>query len=104
MILLSFEARYHRFVTVGNVSLINERVFGPLRLKHLTYLFLSILMLWRALWSGLPQLLGLSVLTALLALASALYPKRSLSLESLLLATFLSLIELITLGERFVKK
>lgn len=103
MSLLSFESRYHSFVTIGNVSLINEKVFGPLRLKHLTYLFLSLLTLWRALWSGHPQLLGFSVLTTLLAVTSAVYPKKSLSLESLILATLLSLIELVTLKVGSVK-
>ncbi|MEM0348516.1 MAG: hypothetical protein QXV93_07565 [Zestosphaera sp.] len=86
------------------MSLINERVFGPLRLKHMTYLFFSLLILWRALWSGTPQLLGLSVLAASLALASAAYPKKSLSLESLILATLLSLVELITFRKRSLKK
>jgi hypothetical protein len=100
---LSFEARYHAFVVINDVSLINERVFGPLRLKHLIYVFLALITLWRALWSGIPQLLGFSVLTAFLALASATYPRKSLSLESLVLATLLSLIELLTLKLRLVK-
>lgn len=101
---MSFEARYHSFITIGDVSLINEKVFGPLRLKHLTYLFFSLLTLWRGLWSGLPQLLGLSALLAFLAITSAIYPKKSLSLESLTLSTLLSLIELIAFKTRLGKR
>ncbi len=100
---MSFEARYHRFVVISDVSLINEKVFGPLRLKHLIYVFLALIALWRAIWSGTPQLLGFSVLATSLALASATYPKKSLSLESLVLATMLSLIESLTLKLRLVK-
>ncbi|MEO3993828.1 MAG: hypothetical protein QN229_05965 [Desulfurococcaceae archaeon TW002] len=100
---MSFESRYHSFVTIGDVSLINEKVFGPLRLKHLTYFFLSFLTLWRALWLGHPQLLGFSVLSIFLAVASAIYPKKTLSLESLILAALLSLIELVILKARSVE-
>lgn len=99
----SFEARYQEFVTIGDVSLINEKVFGPFRLKHLAYLFFSLLTLWKALWSGFPQLLALSTSVAFLALASAIYPKKSLSLESLALATLLSLIESIMFKVRSVR-
>lgn len=100
---MSFEARYHGFVTIGDVSLINEKVFGSLRLKHMTYVFFSLITLWRALWSGIPQILGFSLLVISLAVASAIYPKKSLTLESLILATSLSLIELIASRVRFVK-
>lgn len=100
---MSFEARYHNFITIGDVSLINEKVFGPLRLKHVTYLLLSLLTLWRGLWSGLPQLLGLSALLVSLAITSAIYPKKSLSLEFLTLSTLLSLIELVAFRARLGK-
>jgi len=36
---MSFESRYHRFVYISDVSVLNERVLGFLRVKHMLYLF-----------------------------------------------------------------
>ena len=88
------ELRYLRFAYVRGISLLSERVLGPLRLKHFLYLFLSVLALWRGL-GGSPQALALSVAVGALALASAVYPPRSMSFESYLLALLLSLADLL---------
>jgi len=88
------ELRYLRFAYVRGISLLGEKVLGPLRLKHFLYLFLAVLSLWRGL-GGHPQALALAVALAVLALASALYPPRSMSFESYLLALALSLADLL---------
>ena len=88
------ELRYLRFAYVRGISLLGEKVLGPLRLKHFLYLFLAVLSLWRGL-GGYPQALALAVALAVLALASALYPPRSMSFESHLLALLLSLADLL---------
>jgi len=88
------ELRYLRFTYVRGISLLGEKVLGPLRLKHFLYLFLAVLSLWRGL-GGYPQALALAVALAVLALASALYPPRSMSFESYLLALLLSLADLL---------
>jgi len=94
------ELRYLRFTYVRGISLLGEKVLGPLRLKHFLYLFLAVLSLWRGL-GGYPQALALAVALAVLALASALYPPRSMSFESYLLALLLSLADLLA-GRRTV--
>ena len=88
------ELRYLRFAYVRGISLLSERVLGPLRLKHFLYLFLAVLVLWRGL-GGYPQLLALASALGLLTLVSALYPPRSMSFESYLLALVLSLADLL---------
>jgi len=88
------ELRYLRFAYVRGVGLLGERVLGPLRLKHFLYLFLAVLSLWRGL-GGYPPALALAVALGVLTLASALYPPRSMSFESYLLALVMSLADLL---------
>jgi hypothetical protein len=88
------ELRYLRFAYVRGVGLLGERVLGPLRLRHVLYLFLAVLALWRGL-GGYPQLLALATALGLLTLASALYPPRSTTFEAYLLALVLSATDLL---------
>jgi hypothetical protein len=88
------ELRYLRFAYVRGVGLLSERVLGPLRLRHVLYLFLAVLALWRGL-GGYPQLLALATALGLLTLASALYPPRSTTFEAYLLALVLSVADLL---------
>jgi hypothetical protein len=84
------------------VGLLSERVLGPLRLRHVLYLFLAVLALWRGL-GGYPQLLALATALGLLTLASALYPPRSTTFEAYLLALVLSVADLLA-GRRVAGK
>lgn len=95
------ELRYLRFAYVRGVGLLSERVLGPLRLRHVLYLFLAVLALWRGL-GGYPQLLALATALGLLTLASALYPPRSTTFEAYLLALVLSVADLLA-GRRVAK-
>lgn len=90
---MGFETRYRRFVVVQGISLLNERVVGPLRLKHVLYSFFAVLLTWRGLASGSAQVLGLAAVVGLLTLLSALYPRRSMSFETHLLALLVSLVD-----------
>jgi hypothetical protein len=40
-----FESRYHRFVYISDVSVLNEGVWGFLRVKHVLYSFLAVIFL-----------------------------------------------------------
>ena len=69
---MSFESRYHRFMYISDVSVLNERVWGFFRVKHMLYLFLAVIFLWRGYSAGNPALLSMSAIAGSLALLSAL--------------------------------
>ena len=56
---MSFESRYHRFVYISDVSVLNERVWGFLRVKHMLYLFLAVIFLLRGYSAGSPAMLSM---------------------------------------------
>jgi hypothetical protein len=67
---MSFESRCHRFVYVSDTSILNERVLGFIRLKHMLYLFVSAIFLWHGCSSRGCRGLILG------RVASALYPRK----------------------------
>jgi len=87
---VSFESRYHRFVYISDVSVLNERVWGFLRVKHMLYLFLAVIFLWRGYSAGSVQLLVMGLVLALIAGLSGLFSKGSMSFEAKLLALIVS--------------
>jgi hypothetical protein len=68
---MSFEFRYHKFVYISDVSVLNERDWGFLRVKHMLYLFLAVIFLWRGYSAGSPAILSMGVVAWALALLSA---------------------------------
>ena len=102
---MSFESRYHRFVYISDVSVLNERVWGFLRVKHMLYLFLAIVFLWRGYSAGSVQLLVMGLVLALIAVLSGLFSNGSMSFEAKLLALIVSAFSTIGAGgERAEKK
>jgi len=102
---MSFESRYHRFVYISDVSVLNERVWSFLRVKHVLYLFLAIIFLWRGYSAGSVQLLFMGLILALIAVLSGLFSKGSMSFEAKLLALIVSAFSTIGAGrERAEKK
>jgi len=102
---VSFESRYHRFVYISDVSVLNERVWGFLRVKHMLYLFLAIVFLWRGYSAGSVQLLVMGLVLALIAVLSGLFSNGSMSFEAKLLALIVSAFSTIGAGgERAEKK
>jgi hypothetical protein len=91
---VSFESRYHGFVYISDVSVLNERVWGFLRVKHMLYLFLAIILLWRGYSAGSPALLSMGATAGALALLSSLFSRGSMSFEARLLALIVSAISL----------
>jgi hypothetical protein len=89
---MSFESRYHRFVYISDISVLNERVLGFLRLKHMLYLFASAMLLWRGYGAGKPGVLGLGLVAGILTILSALFSRGSMSFEARLLAYTVSAI------------
>jgi hypothetical protein len=89
---MSFESRYHRFVYISDVSVLNERVWGFLRVKHMLYLFLAVIFLWRGYSAGSPAMLSMGSVAGSLALLSALFSRGSMSFEARLLALIVSAI------------
>jgi hypothetical protein len=72
------------------VSVLNERVWGFLRVKHMLYLFLAIILLWRGYSAGSPALLSMGATAGALALLSSLFSRGSMSFEAKLLALIVS--------------
>ncbi|MEM0235963.1 MAG: hypothetical protein QXP68_06045 [Thermosphaera sp.] len=91
---MEYEARYRRFVSIRDVSVLNERVFGAFRVKHLLYLFPAIILLWGGL-QGRAMLLVLGCIVGLMGVLSALFSRGSMSLEAKLLAVFIALFDLL---------
>jgi len=89
---MSFESRLHRFLWIGNISLGNERAFSFFRLKHIPYLFSSIIMLWRSL-NGSPSLLFIGSSLGILGILSPILSKGSMSFEARMIALLISSFE-----------
>jgi len=89
---MSFESRYHRFVCISDVSVLNERVWGFLRVKHMLYLFLAVIFLWRGYSAGSLAMLSMGSVAGALALLSGLFSRGSMSFEARLLALIVSAI------------
>jgi len=81
-------------VSIRDVSVLNERVFGAFRVKHLLYLFPAIILLWGGL-QGRAMLLVLGCIVGLMGVLSALFSRGSMSLEAKLLAVFIALFDLL---------
>jgi hypothetical protein len=81
------EIRGHRFVYVEEVGLLDERVAGPIRLKHAILFFASGTLFLAYTFTGQQQVAALAIATAVLALVSALVPKKSMPVEARLAAT-----------------
>jgi len=101
---VSFESRYHRFVYISDVSVLSERVWGFLRVKHMLYLFLAVIFLWRGYSVGSVQLLVMGVVLALLAFLSGLFSKGSMSFEAKLLALIVSSISTMGVSREHAEK
>ena len=101
---MSFESRYHRFVYISDVSVLSERVWGFLRVKHMLYLFLAVIFLWRGYSVGSVQLLVMGVVLALLAFLSGLFSKGSMSFEAKLLALIVSSISTMGVSREHAEK
>ena len=101
---MSFESRYHRFVYISDVSVLSERIWGFLRVKHMLYLFLAVIFLWRGYSVGSVQLLVMGVVLALLAFLSGLFSKGSMSFEAKLLALIVSSISTMGVSREHAEK
>jgi hypothetical protein len=76
------EIRGHRFVYVEEVGLLDERVAGPVRLKHAILFFASGVLALAYTFTGQQQTLALAAAIAILAVVSALVPKKSMPVEA----------------------
>ncbi len=92
--MIEYEARYRKFVSMGDFSVLNEKVFGPFRVKHLAYLFFSIMLVWSGLRGSTPSLV-LGAVMGLLSLLSATLSIGSMSLEAKASLLILSLLDLL---------
>jgi hypothetical protein len=80
------EIRGHRFVYVEEVGLLDERVAGPIRLRHAILFFASGVLALAYTFTGQQQAIALAAAIAFLAIASALVPKKSMPVEARLAA------------------
>jgi hypothetical protein len=80
------EIRGHRFVYVEEVGLLDERVAGPIRLRHAILFFASGVLALTYTFTGQPQVMALAAAIAVLAVVSALVPKKSMPVEARLVA------------------
>jgi membrane protein implicated in regulation of membrane protease activity len=72
---VSFESRHHRFVYICDVSVLNERVWGFLRVRHMFYLFLAVIFLWCDYSACSLMILVMGTVAGALALLSGLFPR-----------------------------
>ncbi|MEM1643618.1 MAG: hypothetical protein QXS70_04370 [Desulfurococcaceae archaeon] len=89
-----YEARCMRFVSIGDFSVINERVFGPFRVKHMAYLFLSIMLMWSGL-RGNASALTLSTIISLSCFLSDALSKGSMSFDAKAMLIASSLLDIL---------
>jgi hypothetical protein len=80
------EIRGHRFVYVEEVGLLDERVAGPIRLRHAILFFASGVLALAYTFTGQQQAIALAAAIAVLAVISALVPKKSMPVEARLAA------------------
>jgi len=78
------------------MSFLSERIYGPIQVKHSIYLMISVLIGWRGLSAGSANAVALAVVVAFIGLISAVAGVKSMSFEAKVLATMLSLFELLT--------
>ncbi len=96
---MDFESRYHRFSAIRFMGLLNERLYGPIQVKHAAYLMFAVLIGWRGLALGNGGLLALAVVVAFLGFVSAVTGIKTMSLEAKILATLHSLFDSLTSRE-----
>jgi hypothetical protein len=80
------EIRGHRFVYVEEVGLLDERVAGPLRLKHAILFFVAGVLALAYTFTRQQQIAVLAVAISILAVVSALVPRKSMPAEAKLVA------------------
>lgn len=90
------ELRYLKFTHVHDISLLSEKLFGPVTLKHLMYFAFAVLFIWRGMALGSARLLGLGGAIALVGMLSSVYPRKSTSFEARLVMSLLTLVESLT--------
>jgi len=80
------EARLHGFIYLEEASVLDEGIIGPLRVRNTLTLIPGILALHSWLTTRSPAMLIVGLALLALTVASALYPRRMMRLEQLLLA------------------
>ncbi|MEM2272449.1 MAG: hypothetical protein QXP56_07280 [Archaeoglobaceae archaeon] len=86
MHMTGFRARKLRFCSVSDIGVWEEKLIWQFKLKHFIYLAISALLLTSSGGSAIRMLL--SIIFAIVALMAALYPKRAVSFEAILLGAF----------------
>lgn len=89
------KARLHRFVYLEEVSLLDERLVGSLRLRSTLLLAPGIMLLHSWLTTGSLGSLLLSIMLASLAFLDAVYPRRTMPPLQLLAAYTYTTIKLL---------
>ncbi|MEM4481424.1 MAG: hypothetical protein QXK88_01390 [Desulfurococcaceae archaeon] len=88
--MVEFESRQRKFISIGDIGILNERVFGLFRVKHLLYFFPAIILLWGGL-RGVPAPLALGCAAGITGILSSLFSRGSMSFEAKSLSLLLSL-------------
>jgi hypothetical protein len=91
-------------VYIGDISVLNERVLGFLRLKHILYLFHVGMLLWYGYKIGKPGVLILGLVAGILTILSALFSRGSMSFEARLLAFTVSAISSVGSSKKRTEK
>jgi len=78
-----FRARNIRFCSVSDIGITEERLIWYFKLRH--FLYLAVAALFFASSSGSTLRLLIAVFLATIALIAALYPRKAISFEALLL-------------------
>jgi len=87
-----FEARYRKFVSIKDISIMNERIYGMLKVKHIIYFFTALIFVWSGLQEGRAQLLVLGCIVCLIGIISA-FSKGSMSIEAKILMSLYSIFD-----------
>lgn len=88
-----FEARYHRFSSIRSMSLLSEKLYGPLEVKHAIYIMFSIVFGWRGLSMNNASVVIFALVVAFTGLLSAFLGTKSMSFEAKILMTFYSIFD-----------
>jgi hypothetical protein len=98
---MEFEARLFRFVSTGDISILNERAFSFFRMKHLLYFLISIFFLWRGM-NGSPSLLAMGSTLVAFSILTSLLSRGAMSFEAKMMALLSSILEMtISLGREY---
>ncbi|MEM2079314.1 MAG: hypothetical protein QW104_01340 [Nitrososphaerota archaeon] len=81
-----FRARKFRFCSVSDISIGEEKIIWQFKLRHFIYLAISALLLTSS--GGSAIRMFFSIAFAIIALMAALYPRKAVSFEALLLGAF----------------